>query len=221
MNTRSLTTTIATVAFIMTTLTAYAQTAGSGGTQPSQGTVVQPLQGTVVQPGPTAIPNQPMSGGALQPPMSGGGMTGMQPSMQQGGMQGMQPPMSGGGMMPMQGIGPAAGPQGACVMKISEDRTSVSLTDQTGQQVSHVALGQDRIQKIFKAPDGSWSVVVYKVRRVNQFGGIAINLAGCDPQEAREFRAVPEAVEFQGEEMAVRYQGGSEERYPLVNKTLP
>lgn len=121
----------------------------------------------------------------------------------------------------MQGLGPAAGPQGACIMKISTDRTSISLTDQTGQQVNHVALGQDRIQKVFNAPDGSWSVVVYKVRRVDQFGGIAINLAQCDPQEARELQAMPEAVEFQGEEMAVRFPGGSEERYPLINKALP
>jgi hypothetical protein len=144
----------------------------------------------------------------------------MQPSMQPGGMPGMQPPMIGGGSS-MQAPGPASGPQGACVMKISTDRTSVSLTDQTGQQVNHVALGQDRIQKVFNAPDGSWSVVVYKVRRVDQFGGIAINLAQCDPQEARDLQAVPEAVEFQGEEMAVRYPGGSEERYPLVNKKFP
>lgn len=204
MNRRSLTNALAIAVFTWTAVTAHAQSMGSG----PQMTGPQPSQGTVVQSGSAAMPNQVIPG------------SGMQPSMQQGGMTGMQPPMTGGGMT-TQGITPAGGPQGACVIKISEDRTSVSLTDQTGQQVNHVALGQDRIQKIFNAPDGSWSVLVYKVRRVNQFGGIAINLAQCDPQEAREFQAVPEAVEFQGEEMTVRYPGGSEERYGLVNKRFP
>ncbi len=150
MNTRSLTAALATVTFILTAMTAYTQTAGSGSAQIGG---AQASQGTVVQPGSAAIPNQPMSGGALQPSMGGAGMTGMQPSMQQGGMQGMQPSMGGMGGMPMQGVAPAAGPQGACVMKISEDRTSLSLTDQAGQLVNHVALGQDRIQKIFKAAE--------------------------------------------------------------------
>lgn len=188
----------------------------------------QPPQGAVVQPGQVVMPNQAMPGSVAQPPMpQGGPMPGMQPGGMPGmgpgmggGMPGMQPGMIGGGM-PMQGMGPPAGPQGACAMRISEDRTAVSLVDQAGQQVNHVALGQDRIQKIFNAPDGSWSVVVYKVRRVSQFGGIAINLAQCEAQEARDFQAVPEAVEFQGEEMTIRYPSGSEERYPLVNKRLP
>lgn len=176
----------------------------------------QPPQGAVAQPGAIGMPNQPMPGPGVQPSMpQGGGMPGMQPPMPGGGMPmpGMQPPM--------QGIGPATGPQGACTMRISEDRTAISLVDQGGQQVNHVALGQDRIQKIFNAPDGSWSIVVYKVRRVSQFGGIAVNLAQCEPQEARDFQAVPEAVEFQGEEMTVRYPGGNEEQYPLINRRLP
>ncbi|HAR96104.1 MAG TPA: hypothetical protein DCR97_09105 [Deltaproteobacteria bacterium] len=206
MHTRPRTAALATVAFILATLAAYAQTMGSGGAQIGG---AEPSQGTMVQPGSAVVmPDQPVPGSAVQPPV-GDGVTGMQPPM--GGVEGM----------PMQGGGPAAGPQGACTVKISTDRTSISLIDQTGQQVDHVALGQDRIQKVFNAPDGSWSVVVYKVRRVDQFGGIAINLAQCDPQAARDFRAIPEAVEFQGEEMAVRYPGGSEERYPLINKALP
>jgi hypothetical protein len=214
MDTRSFTAFFATAVLILagTTFT-HAQTTMGSGSQMSG----QPSQGIVVQPGGAVMPNQPMPGGGMQPSIpQGGAMPGMQQPMPGGGM-----PMPGGMQPPTQGIAPATGPQGTCVMKISEDRTSVSLVDQTGQQVSHVALGQDRIQKIFNAPDGSWSVVVYKVRRVSQFGGIAINLAQCQPQEAREFQAVPEAIEFQGEEMAVRYPGGSEERYPLGNKRLP
>lgn len=219
MNKRSLTALFTTVAFLLAgTTIAHAQMGGG-----------QPSQGAVVQPGGAVMPNQVMPGSAVQPPMphggpmpgmQPGGMPGMGPGMGGGPMPGMQPGMGGGGM-PMQGMGPPAGPQGACATRISEDRTAVSLVDQAGQQVNHVALGQDRIQKIFNAPDGSWSVVVYKVRRVSQFGGIAINLVQCEAQEARDFQAVPEAVEFQGEEMTIRYPGGSEERYPLVNKRLP
>lgn len=176
------------------------------------GSGAQPSQGAIMQPGAPIMPNQPMPGSGMQAPMPpGGGMP-----MPGGGM-----PMPGGMQPPGQGIGPASMPQGPCVIKVSEDRTSVSLVDQSGQQVNHVALGQDRIQRIFTAPDNSWTVVVYKVRRVTQYGGIAINLGQCEPHEAREFQAVPEAIEFQGEEMAVRYSGGSEERYPLVNRKLP
>ncbi|HOW55959.1 MAG TPA: hypothetical protein PLR60_15070, partial [Syntrophorhabdaceae bacterium] len=113
------------------------------------------------------------------------------------------------------------GMQAACRLQLSEDRTSIAIIDQSGQEINHVALGQDRVQKIFKSPDGGWNVVVFKVRHRREYGAIAINMLQCDPQDAREIRSLPDNVEFQGEEMAVRFPGNVEERYSLSNRSAP
>ncbi|MBA4390922.1 MAG: hypothetical protein C0399_08290 [Syntrophus sp. (in: bacteria)] len=88
------------------------------------------------------------------------------------------------------------GGQGGCKIQLSEDRTNIALIDQSGQETEHVSLGQDRVQKIFKAPDNSWNVVVFKVRQRQEFGAIAINMVECDAQEARDIWAVPVQIEF-------------------------
>ena len=87
--------------------------------------------------------------------------------------------------------------------------------------MNHIALGQDRVQKIFKSPDENWSVVIFKVRQRQEYGAIAINAAQCNPQDARDIRSMPENIEFQGEEMLIKFPGNHVERYLLNNKTGP
>ncbi len=160
---------------------------------------------------------QPMMQGPQQMPM------GQQPIMQ--GPQGMpmqQDPSSmqmqqpGGGQQMMQ-----QGGQGGCKVQLSEDRTTIALIDASGQEAEHVSLGQDRVQKVFKSPDGSWNVVVFKVRQRQEFGAIAINMMECNAQEARDIRAVPAQIEFQDQEMVLIYSGNASERFALSNKNLP
>ena len=104
------------------------------------------------------------------------------------------------------------------MIKVSEDRTTVAIVDQSGQAVNHIALGQDRVQRIFKTSDENWNVVLFKFRRQSQFGGIPVNLQKCESQEAREFPAAPESIEFENEQMIVRFPGGKVERFPVASK---
>jgi hypothetical protein len=119
---------------------------------------------------------------------------------------------------PMQVTPPVPAIQGPCIIKVSEDRTTVAILDQSGQAVNHITLGQDRVQKIFKTSDENWNVVLFKVRRQSQFGGIPVNLQKCEPQETREFPAAPESIEFENEQMIVRFPGGKMERFPVTQK---
>lgn len=173
-------------------------------------------QGRTNAPGGQQMPmgQQPMQQGGQQMPM---GQQTMQPGQQgmpqQQDSSSMQMQQPGGGQPMMQ--------QGGCKIQLSEDRTSIALIDPSGQETEHVSLGQDRVQKIFKSPDGNWHVVVFKVRQRQEFGAIAINMVECDAQETRDIRAMPVQIEFQGSEMVLMYQGNASERSALSNKNRP
>ena len=110
---------------------------------------------------------------------------------------------------------------GSCTIRLSEDRSSIALLDGSGQEINHIALGRDRVQKIFKSPDGNWNVLVFKVRQRQEYGAIAVNMAQCDPQEAREIRSLPDNIEFQADEMLLMFPGNIVERLSLIHKTGP
>ena len=136
----------------------------------------------------------------------------------QGGMPQGMPQGTGMQQAPMVG---QPGMSGPCMIRLSEDRSSIALLDGSGQEINHIALGGDRVQRIFKSPDGNWNVLVFKVRRRQEYGAIAVNIAQCDPQEAREIRSMPENVEFQADEMLLMFPGNIVERMSLTHKTGP
>ncbi len=191
---------------------AYPSPAVQGATGGSQGFAPQTTdmqrrtggQGRTNAPG---TQQQPMGQQPMMP-----GQQGMPMQQDPSSMQIQQP---GGGQPMMQGE------QGGCKIQLSEDRTTIALIDASGQEADHVSLGQDRVQKIFKSPDGSWNVVVFKVRQRQEFGAIAINMAECNAQESRDIRAVPIQIEFQDQEMVLMYSGNVTERQTLSNKNLP
>ena len=144
-----------------------------------------------------------------------GGQQIQQVPVQQPGMQQQPMPAQQAPVMQQPGM------PGLCAIRLSEDRSSVALLDGSGQEVNHIALGRDRVQKIFKSPDGNWNVLVFKVRQRQEYGAISVNVAQCDPQEAREIRAMPENIEFQGNEMLLAFPGNVVERLSLTHKTGP
>jgi hypothetical protein len=142
-------------------------------------------------------------------------------------MQGGQVPQPGAypqaqpgqpGMMPQPAM-PAAAPQG-CNVQLSQDRQTVILKDSAGQDRDHISLGEDRVQKIFKSKEGSWSFVVFKVRRVEQFGAFAIDLSSCQAQDHVEISAVPTDAAFEGEDILLTFSGGKTTRLKLVNRVI-
>lgn len=144
-----------------------------------------------------------------------------QQGLMQQGMQQQMPMMQQQGMpqqMPMMG---QPGMSGPCTIRLSEDRSSIALVDGSGQEINHIALGRDRVQKIFKSPDGNWNVLVFKVRQRQEYGAIAVNIGQCDPQETREIRSMPDNIEFQADEMMLMFPGNVVERFSLTHKTGP
>ena len=165
------------------------------------------------------VPGQPVQQLPVQQMPMQQGMPQQMPMMQdpQGMMQqGMPQQMPQ--QMPMMG---QPGMSGPCTIRLSEDRSSIALVDGSGQEMNHIALGRDRVQKIFKSPDGNWNVLVFKVRQRQEYGAIAVNIGQCDPQEAREIRSMPDNIEFQGDEMLLMFPGNVVERFSLTHKTGP
>lgn len=89
----------------------------------------------------------------------------------------------------------------------------------TGTERKHLSLGQDRIQKVFSAPDGSWSVAVYKIRGAQQYGFIALELASCEDQLPVDLNAVPSAARFEQAEVVLTVES-EEKRFPLKNSRM-
>jgi hypothetical protein len=143
------------------------------------------------------------------------------PIQQPGMPQPLQDPQAVQQAMPQQQMMQQSGMPGMCTIQVSEDRSSIALFDGSGQEINHVALGRDRVQKIFKSPDGNWNVLVFKVRQRQEYGAITVNMPQCDPQEAREIRAIPENIEFQGDTMQLRFPGNIMDTLSLTHKTGP
>ncbi|MHB8108533.1 MAG: hypothetical protein ACYDHW_00700 [Syntrophorhabdaceae bacterium] len=177
----------------------YRRTGGQGRNNPP----VQPVQQMPVQqqgmaqPLPMQLPAGQQDPQAMQQAMPQQQMMQQSLAMQQPGMTGM------------------------CTIQVSEDRSSIALLDGSGQEINHVALGRDRVQKIFKSPDGNWNVLVFKVRQRQEYGAITVNIPQCDPQEAREIRGIPENIEFQGDTMQLRFPGNIMDTLSLTHKTGP
>ena len=108
--------------------------------------------------------------------------------------------------------------QAGCNAELSTDRSTIALIDRVSrQELRHVALGQDRVQKLYTAPDTTWSVALAKVRGAERFYFIAIDLAQCEAQDAVVVGAKAEEATFSGAEVVLKV-GGNEQRFALRNK---
>lgn len=108
--------------------------------------------------------------------------------------------------------------QAGCDIALSVDRTMVMLVDRaTGEEFEHIGFGQDRVQKIYTAPDATWSVATAKVRREQRFYFIAVDLAKCEPQEAVAISGPTQEATFAESEVVLKI-GGNEQRFALRNK---
>lgn len=108
--------------------------------------------------------------------------------------------------------------QAGCDIALSDDRSMVTLVDRaTGEEFQHVGLGQDRVQKIYTAPDATWSVATAKVRREQRFYFIAIDLAKCEPQDSVAIAGPAQDATFAESEILLKI-GGNEQRFALRNK---
>lgn len=108
--------------------------------------------------------------------------------------------------------------QAGCDIALSADRSMVTLVDRaTGEEFQHVGLGQDRVQKIYTAPDASWAVATAKVRREQRFYFVAIDLAKCEPQDAVAIAGPAQEASFAESEILLKI-GGNEQRFALRNK---
>ena len=113
---------------------------------------------------------------------------------------------------------PQAAQTGPCSLKLSTDRSTIYLLDAAGtMERKHLSLGSDRVQKAFTSPDGAWSVVIYKVRGVQQFGFIAVELASCEDQLPVELPSVAASATFEQGEVVLGFDKGKTQRFPLKN----
>lgn len=167
-------------------------------------------------------PNQPqmqqMPG--TQPPMGMPGQQMQQPPMPgtqpQIGMPGQQVP---GMQLPMGAPGQQM--EGPCTVKISGDRSVVSLVDSaSGQTRNHIALNPDRVQKVFTSPDASWSLVMFKVRGRQQFGLIPVDLAECEVQDSIDIPVAAQSAQFEGDEVVLLYPDGKGHKVRLRKSGL-
>lgn len=121
--------------------------------------------------------------------------------------------------MPASQAPPAGGvPAGPCTVKLSADRSTVHLMDASGStELKHVSLGQDRVQKVFNSPDGTWSVAIYKIRGAQQYGFIALDLAKCEEQQAVDVPSIASAAAFGQGEVVLTFETGVK-RFRLENQ---
>jgi hypothetical protein len=115
---------------------------------------------------------------------------------------------------------PAAPPSGGpCRLVVSPDRSTLQLADAGTRAVrQHVPLGENRVQKVFDSPDGAWALAIFKVRGVAQFAAIGVNLARCEAGEPVDVPAVASAVQFEGVEVVLTFDGAAQ-RLPLPKGT--
>ena len=75
------------------------------------------------------------------------------------------------------------------------------------------------MQKVFNSPDGAWSVAIYKIRGVQQYGFIALDLAKCEEQLPVDVPSVASAAAFDQGEVILSMEKG-EQRFKLKNQTI-
>jgi hypothetical protein len=91
----------------------------------------------------------------------------------------------------------------------------------TGTERKHISLGQDRVQKVFSSPDGGWSVALFKIRGVSQYGILPVDLGKCEEQDIAELPSSASSASFEGEEIVLKLEKKGEQRLKLRNKSLP
>ena len=104
-------------------------------------------------------------------------------------------------------------------MKLSKDRSTISLIDPAGTERKHISLGQDRVQKFFNSPDGAWGVAIYKIRGMQQYGFIALDLTKCEEQPAVDIPSIASAAAFDQGEVVLSLEKG-EQRFKLKNEGI-
>jgi hypothetical protein len=100
-------------------------------------------------------------------------------------------------------------------VKTSEDRTTIILANSSGEEQKFIPLGQDRVQKIFNAPNGKWSLIVCKVRNQQQFFAFAVDLKSGEQQKTLEIPSAPQNVAFEREEVVMNFAGGDRQRFTI------
>ncbi len=171
----------------------------------SQQSPVYPGQGGPMQTGPM----YPQSGQMNPPGYPASALQGQQ----LGGMS------ASPGWTPPQAVQPVtAVSSGPCGVKLSTDRSTLYLTDPAnGVERKQLSLGSDRVQRVFTSPDKAWSVAIYKVRGVSQFGFIALDLTACEDQMPVELPALVTAASFDNGEVVLKLEKGATQRFPLQN----
>ncbi len=97
----------------------------------------------------------------------------------------------------------------------SGDSTTVILKDVSGEERKFIPLGQDRIQRIFNSQNGSWCLVVCKVRGQPQYFAFAVDLASGEEQRTLEIPTMPERVAFERSDVVMSFSGGESKRFAL------
>jgi len=102
-------------------------------------------------------------------------------------------------------------------VQLSEDRGTVIIVGPAGQETDHISLDPDRVQKVFNAPDGKWSVAVIKVRNKPQYGAMPINLSNGSALETAEIPAMPNSVTFERMAVVMGFENSGTKRINLQN----
>lgn len=120
------------------------------------------------------------------------------------------------GWQPMAPPGQMMTGQSACTVKVSSDRTVISLIEAGSQQArDHVSINPDRVRKVVTSPDGNWSLVMFKVRGENSYGAIPVDLVKCEAQETVDIPAVTDNAQFEGDAVTLTYPDGTMKRFSL------
>ena len=102
-------------------------------------------------------------------------------------------------------------------VKLSEDRGTIIIIGPNGQETDHIPLDPDRVQKIYNAPDGKWSLALIKVRNKPQFGAMPINLTNGSAIETSEIPSMPNSVNFEKIEVVMGFNNSETKRISLHN----
>ncbi|UFS68879.1 TIR domain-containing protein [Geomonas sp. RF6] len=97
----------------------------------------------------------------------------------------------------------------------TQDRSTVILVGADGKEKEHISLDPDRVQKVYKASDGKWGVVVFKVRNEDKYGVIPIDLTHGKRQEPVTVPSLPEGVTFGSNEAVISFAAGKSQRISL------
>jgi hypothetical protein len=106
---------------------------------------------------------------------------------------------------------------GKYAVGLSEDRGTIIISASGGEERDHISLDPDRVQKIYTAPDGKWSIAVIKVRGKQQYGAMPINLQSGSPMETLEIPSMPISVTFEKRDAVMSFNNSDTKRINLQN----